>query len=447
MNDQHRPAEFLVIRDGVSLYLCDESHMVTAISTVCAYACAVTTMEGRVMNKLPIPERFHNFTLAIFFSLVFPSISLDAAEYRFTKIADTAGDYQILVSRQLNNHGVVAFVAYSHEDGALIQTWDDGIVSTLYSQVQVPLLSIVNLSVQLNDEGAVAFLGTVDGTGEGMHIGDGGAFTTVASSNGPLCCFQVVAPSLNNSGQVAFQAGVDPWPAGGYGIFSGSGGPIQTIAHSNEGFDEFGIPAINDSGAVAYFAGRWENPSSWRGYVYYQEVGQPREIVFESDLLWNTGLTMNNSGQILATIQHFDGPELITTLSIVSRQGVTTMADSTGPFHAFTYGERSINDNGNVVFSAEMDNGAKGIFVGPDALADRVLIEGDSQFGGTIDELYVFSGLNNAGQIAFLYRLDTGIRGIAVATPVPEPGLGSVLIAALISLAAARRRYVLVKNS
>ena len=47
------------------------------------------------MNKLPTPERFHNFTLAMFFSLLvlFPSIPLEAVEYRFTKIADTTGGY------------------------------------------------------------------------------------------------------------------------------------------------------------------------------------------------------------------------------------------------------------------------------------------------------------------------------------------------------------------
>ena len=308
----------------------------------------------------------------------------------------------------------------------------------MYDSRLQPRLYVVNQDVQFNDQGAVAFVGRVDSTGEGIHIGDGGAFTTVASRTGPLCCFQLAAPSLNNSGQVAFNAGVHP--SGRRAFSPATAARFRRLPILIEGFVDLGIPAINDSGAVAYFARRQENPSSWRGYVYYQEVGQPREILLESAFP-NIGrdLAMNNSGQILVT---YSG-----ALSIVSRQGVTTIADTTGFFDGFTSRERSINDNGDVVFAAEMDNGAKGIFVGPDALADRVLIEGDSLFGGTIDELYVSYDLNNAGQIAFYYALDTGISGIAVATPVPEPGLGSVLIAALISLAAARRRHVLVKNS
>ena len=49
------------------------------------------------------------------------------------------------------------------------------------------------------------------------------------------------------------------------------------------------------------------------------------------------------------------------------------------------------------------------------------------------------SGLNNLGQVAYAYTLADGRQGVAVWTPIPEPGVVMTGLA-LLSLAALRRR-------
>ena len=58
-------------------------------------------------------------------------------------------------------------------------------------------------------------------------------------------------PSLNNSGTVAFGAGLD---TGSSGIFTGRGGPTTTIVDSSAPFDHFGGYSLNNNGTVAFQA-------------------------------------------------------------------------------------------------------------------------------------------------------------------------------------------------
>jgi hypothetical protein len=77
--------------------------------------------------------------------------------------------------------------------------------------------------------------------------------------------------------------------------------------------------------------------------------------------------------------------------------------------------EISINNNGIVAFV-----GSEGIFAVPGADDGLVVAPGDNIFGSTL----TFAGLgdiNDVGQIVFQYSLESGISGVAVATPVPEP--------------------------
>jgi hypothetical protein len=75
------------------------------------------------------------------------------------------------------------------------------------------------------------------------------SFNNIADSNGPFSFFS--APSLNNSGTVAFTALLDTFEQG---VFTGRGGPITTIVDTTG--QEAGSPSINDSGTVAFQASR-----------------------------------------------------------------------------------------------------------------------------------------------------------------------------------------------
>jgi hypothetical protein len=100
---------------------------------------------------------------------------------------------------------------------------------------------------------------------------------------------------------------------------------------------------------------------------------------------------------------------------------VTTVADDSGPFDAFdvpgtiTFSAPAINDAGLVVFQAGLDAGGQGIFTGNDPAADKVIQIGDPLFGSTVSGLAFVRGLNNSGDIAFFYELNSGTEGIAVA--------------------------------
>jgi hypothetical protein len=97
---------------------------------------------------------------------------------------------------------------------------------------------------------------------------------------------------------------------------------------------------------------------------------------------------------------------------------LTTVADSTGPYSFFSFSGPSINDEGAVAFGASLDTGESGIFVGPDQVADRVIVTGERLSGSRVTNAFICSeGLNNAGQIVFGAQFDDGSSGIFVATP------------------------------
>ena len=77
----------------------------------------------------------------------------------------------------------------------------------------------------------------------------------IADSTGPFNFFGR-APSLNKVGTVAFVAGKDGIDGGTFGIYSGNGGALTTLADLSGPFSclsdfNFYQPSINASGMVA----------------------------------------------------------------------------------------------------------------------------------------------------------------------------------------------------
>jgi hypothetical protein len=150
---------------------------------------------------------------------------------------------------------------------------------------------------------------------------------------------------------VAFQAGLD---AGGTGIFTGAGGPTTTIVTSGSPvFSSFGMPVINDAGAVAFFAGL---DAGGRG-------------IFR-----------------------------------VAGGTTTTIADSNGAFNTSFGFTPSINNSGVVAFSGGLDAGGQGIFTGSGGATTTIAtVSGPLILGPLLSN----PAINDAGTVAYHARLGT----------------------------------------
>jgi hypothetical protein len=257
----------------------------------------------------------------------------------------------------INNEGTVAFYSGLQLGGEGIFTSDGKTITNI-------AMGSFGSEVSINNKGIVAFVGRLAGGSTGIFTSDGTTTTTIADTNGPFIGFGF--PSINDEGTVAFSASLE---VGGGGIFTSDGTTTTSIADTNGSFKLFGDPDINDRGTLAFRA-------------FLDERAEEGTIVIS------------------------DG----TT--------TTTIADNRGLFYFFD--NPVINNRGMIAFSADLDTGGRGIFTGPDPVADKVIATGDSFFGSTVIQVLP-PDLNNSGQIVFDAILADGTRGIYVATPVSEP--------------------------
>ena len=326
--------------------------------------------------------------------------------------------------------------------------------------------------LSMNNFGVVAFSTGLDDGGRGVFKGSGGAITPIALSSGPVFS-GLNGASLNDAGTVAFSAGFD---TGGSGVFTGNGGPTTTIATTSEGFTVFGIPMMNNTGRVAFGAGlggnsglflRGNGPaatvalesgpifSSLSGYAInssgtvafhaalesgaigvFTGNGGPITTIGIAQTPGGIGPSINDSGMVAFSVDPI-GADLSVAAQILIGNGgpIVTYVSNAGPFSAFGI-YPIINNFGLVAFLGGLDStGQAGIFTGPDATTDKVILTGETLFGSTLTSL-ASSGvehpgiidLNDSGQIAFHYQLADGRQGIAVGTPIPEPEIAIALL-------------------
>lgn len=182
------------------------------------------------------------------------------------------------------------------------------------------------------------------------------------------------APSINEKGKVAFNAGLD---VGGQGVFVGDGRKTIEIANSSSEFDLFSAADINDKDTVAFLAQR-DNGTR--------------------------GIFTSSNGK------------------------VDLFVDDSGPFRFFN-SDPALNNKGEIAFFAELDNGEAGIFVGNDPVADRVISVGEDLFGSRVVELgIVQEGFNDRGQIGFQARFENGNLGVFRADPVCQVSDDTLLL-------------------
>ncbi len=283
---------------------------------------------------------------------------------------------------------------------------------------------ILPSGVSINHGGQVAFFASLDAGGSGIFTSSPGgpAITTIVDTNGPVSSFAGGGggPSINDSGTVAFVAGLD---AGGAAILTGNGGPLTTIADSSGpgSFSQIlGVhPSINNGGTVAFLANFNSGTGVERGV--FTSSGGPASLIVDgrgplSGNSFSSPPAINDHGQVAYRAQ-FDTAQGERGIFV---GGGTTIADSGGPFSGSFSSKPGINNHGEVAFSAALDAGGSGVFTGPDPVADKVIRTGDSLFGSTVATLGFWGELNDNGDIPFSYGLANGSFGVAVAQRLPN---------------------------
>ncbi|MGF1590203.1 MAG: calcium-binding protein [Pleurocapsa sp.] len=217
----------------------------------------------------------------------------------------------------------------------------------------------------LNAEGVTTTIASTDGIFSSFDVG-----LDTIGGDGPLTSLDI-SPSINESEQVAFSAGLD---AGGQGIFVGDGESITEIANSYGEFDLFSSPDINDEGAIAFLAQR-DNGS--RG-IYLNSYGETELLVDDSEQF------------------------------------------------SFFNSQPALNNNGEVAFYAELDDGSAGIYVASEIGNELVVSVGDQVDDSTVKDLVIVQdGLNDYGQVAFQAELADGSFAIFRAEPISTPSDGN----------------------
>lgn len=277
-------------------------------------------------------------------------------------------------------------------------------------------------TIALNDAGQVAFLASLDGDGvtsynnsalyrseevDAVQI----ARTGQAAPSGPGQFTRLGSFTLSDAGEVAFLAtlggeGVD---SSNYeGLYRSDGSAVVPIARVGDAltagpgsyrdlsFPTF-LPMINDSGEVAFLA----------------ELG-------------GVGVDSTNDRGLYRS----DG---FSTVEI-ARAG-QKVPSGHGEFARFLFGVPTLNQNGQVAFSAGIEGDGvdsrndEGLFLYDDRFGLLTIARtGDILLNSTITRLSFNdnhvdenNGFNSLGQVAYRFELADGNSGVAVFSVIPEP--------------------------
>ena len=313
----------------------------------------------------------------------------------------------------INNGGDVAFLANGAVQGVF--KWHAGMITTLAS-TDGSILSSFGDDVVINSAGVVAYDADLNNTGDrDIFTTDGVSVKTIVDSDaqGLVGGAFLGISAMNASGTVLFVAFRNGF--GSQAMFAGNGGPLTTLVDTaNSDFSALGNAAINASGEVAFNAFRNDGSEA----IFAGPGGAT--VIADTN---NSGFSefldpvMNNFG-VVGTAGFFSGggAEVFTGRG----QGIRPRTNPAGSRFIFI-DNVSINNASAVAFFGEETSGGQGIFFAPPAnrhAPKPVIQSGDALFGSTVTSLSLgrFS-LNDANELVFVYGLQDGRSGIAIAIP------------------------------
>jgi hypothetical protein len=334
----------------------------------------------------------------------------------FTVVADsTSPNYNTFGAwPNINDNGAITFYAELNGAASIYKANRNG--APLF------IANDGNGAPAINNLGEVASSRFAGAQAELYKSTDGQTFQQIAITGTQFRSFPGFVSLADNSGLAVFYAPLNPVSPTRRGIFTGNGNGATSVVVDNAGaFNDFGgSPTVNDSGTVA-FSGSLDTAGV--GGIYIGTAngnGATTPVVTtQTAALYNFDGApfINNNGEIafLANEQATSAPAVF----LVNQDGsnLRRIANASGAFSQMR--SPVVNDAGTFVFLANLDNGGRGIFTGPNPGMDKVIAEGDPLFGSTVQSLGFWRGLNNQDEIAFSYTLTDGRSGIARARVIP----------------------------
>ncbi|MBC7784128.1 MAG: hypothetical protein H7144_09830 [Burkholderiales bacterium] len=371
-----------------------------------------------------------------------------ATTYNFTSVADTnQGTFtQFGYGPTINDQGQVAFIGMNgfNDKGVYTRHYNGGGLTTI--DTMTGFGGYMSEPV-INNVGTVVFAKQAGFASE-IRKGSGGATTLIVRggdfpaqpSNG-FTFNGVLSPSINDNGVVAFGGTLfdENGPqegGGGGGVFTGTGGALTHRYTNSAPFAD-----INDAGQLsltAHFTHPPEAPANQEQAILRVEPNGSstkfaRSVPYHAPnppfSVLDVHPSINEAGNVMFHANLTNGSNRMYAYNGTALVEVARTTDyQPGNFNQI-YGAPALSDNGVTAFFAESE-GLRGVFTGGHAENDKVIRELDGLFGDLVDTVGFHNGVNAHGQIVFNYTLlNTGRTGIAVATPstsqVVASGAGS----------------------
>ncbi len=380
------------------------------------------------------------------------SSAVALANFSFVKIADTNtttadGDIKGILIPPVIDGGDVAFQAGMGGSTVGIFRGSGGpLTKIVKSGDPAPngVFNFLGTAAPSISNGQVAFSGAFGSGGlSSVHIfvGDGGDPATVVKpgdSAGSVILgeLQFSYPVLSD-GKVAFPASY----SGGSGIFLGNATSLSAIVKSGDIAPEGTFnqifssspPAIS-SNSVAFVGG-----FSGKHGIFVGDGGPLTTIIKVGDTApvgtFNTLSTPSISGDSVAFVGRYGTTNGVFVKDTLGLKEIASVGDMTPAGLLTEVGSPAISGT-NVAFRGAFSGGS-GIFVGNEIGLMSVIKTGDMLFGQVVDRVGFANGLDprGSGNLALVYELTNGVRGIAMAIPVPEPNSVGVIAVIVLALA------------
>lgn len=354
-----------------------------------------------------------------------------AADFSFTKIADSTDFASFGEGAALNDLGKVVFIATPRTGNQGIYTSNGEVITELLNTSQFPSLfvspgffpisSFDSRRLGINNNGTVAVLAErrilPSTTEQGFFtIRDGTTNVLTTSSNRSVGSNSLLEIDINDLEDRAYLITQSPFA-------SPSTRTTLNVTRTNQ--PNFSISCTENSTGCSEAPGILGRIDSFainnQGRVIFSTVtrgfNQRNGIFISNDGSFTNVLEtgayisdFNDNGEAILLSSNFSS-DFIRLLNSNSGTLRTITDTVVGSFSSFS--NAAVNNNGEIAFNGKLKQGSEGIFTGSDPIANKVIATGDTLFGSTVISLnFLPQGLNNKGQIAFAALLGNGTRGI-----------------------------------